>query len=249
MRIDVLTLFPDMFPPIFTSIIKRALESGRVEINIRDIREFTKDRHRTADEPPFGGGRGMIMKPEPVFLGVDRIREESGSKGVVLLMCPQGERFCQATARELSAEDHLILICGHYEGVDERIREYLADREISIGDYVLTGGEIPAMAVMDAVVRLLPGVLDGEVVESESFEGGLLDYPQYTRPREFRGYEVPEVLLSGNHGEIEKWRKREALRRTSEKRPDLLERIKPINDEPEFLENLSHERGNRNGYD
>ncbi|MCD6310637.1 MAG: tRNA (guanosine(37)-N1)-methyltransferase TrmD [Candidatus Eremiobacteraeota bacterium] len=244
MRIDVLTLFPKMFSGFFASIVKRAVDSGLVSINIRDLREFTSDKHRTADEPPFGGGRGMILKPEPVFFGIDAIREETGSIGHVILMCPQGKILDQPMARELTGYQHLIIICGHYEGVDERIREHLADREISIGNYILTGGELPAMVLMDAVVRLLPGVLDEEVITSESFESGLLDYPQYTRPREFRGYKVPEVLLSGNHAEIEKWRKRKALARTYKKRPDILKGIKLQPGEPEILESLDYERGN-----
>ena len=222
MKIDVLTLFPGMFPgPLDESIIKRACESGRLRLGIHDLRDFTHDRHRTVDDRPFGGGPGMLMKPEPLFEAVETLR---GEKTRVILTSPAGRPFRQQIARELAAEEHLLLVCGSYEGFDERVRERLADDEISIGDYVLTNGALPAMVVIDAVVRLLPGVLgDDESSADESFSDRLLEYPQYTRPAEFRGMSVPEVLLSGDHAAIEQWRREQARERTAQRRPDLLE--------------------------
>ncbi len=222
MKIDVLTLFPGMFPgPLDESIIKRACESGRLRLGIHDLRDFTHDRHRTVDDRPFGGGPGMLMKPEPLFEAVETLR---GEKTRVILTSPAGRPFRQQIARELAAEEHLLLVCGSYEGFDERVRERLADDEISIGDYVLTNGALPAMVVIDAVARLLPGVLgDDESSADESFSDRLLEYPQYTRPAEFRGMSVPEVLLSGDHAAIEQWRREQARERTAQRRPDLLE--------------------------
>jgi tRNA (guanine37-N1)-methyltransferase len=222
MKIDVLTLFPGMFPgPLDASLIKRACESGRNRLGIHDLRDFTHDRHRTVDDRPFGGGPGMLMKPEPLFEAVETLR---GEKTRVILTSPAGRPFRQQIARELAAEEHLLLVCGSYEGFDERVRERLADDEISIGDYVLTNGALPAMVVIDAVVRLLPGVLgDDESSADESFSDRLLEYPQYTRPAEFRGMSVPEVLLSGDHAAIEQWRREQARERTAQRRPDLLE--------------------------
>ena len=222
MKIDVLTLFPGMFPgPLDESIIKRACESGRLRLGIRDLRDFTHDRHRKVDDRPFGGGPGMLMKPEPMFEAVEALR---GEKTRVILTSPAGRPFRQEIARELAAEEHLLLICGSYEGFDERVRECLADDELSIGDYVLTNGALPAMVIIDAVTRLLPGVLgDDESSLDESFSDGLLEYPQYTRPAEFRGMNVPEVLLSGDHAAIERWRREQARMRTGQMRPDLLE--------------------------
>ena len=222
MKIDVLTLFPGMFPgPLDESIIKRACESGRLRLGIHDLRDFTHDRHRTVDDRPFGGGPGMLIKPEPVFEAVEDLRDE---KTRVILTSPAGRPFRQQIARELAAEEHLLLVCGSYEGFDERVRERLADDEISIGDYVLTNGALPAMVVIDAVARLLPGVLgDDESSADESFSDRLLEYPQYTRPAEFRGMSVPEVLLSGDHAAIEKWRREQATVQTRQRRPDLLE--------------------------
>jgi len=221
---DILTLFPEMFAgPLTSSIIKKARERGLVVVNLVNIRDFSRTRHRTVDDAPFGGGGGMVMEPGPIFEAVDFVRRRHGGAGPVILLDPQGERFTQEMARELAREKHLVLICGHYEGVDERVREYLVTREISIGDYVLTGGELPAMVVVDAVARLLPGVLgEAEAAEDDSYARGLLEYPQYTRPRTYRGFGVPEVLLSGHHGEIERWRRQEALIRTLVRRPDLL---------------------------
>ena len=222
MKIDVLTLFPGMFPgALDESIIKRACESGRLRLGIHDLRDYTHDRHRTVDDRPFGGGPGMLMKPEPLFEAVEALR---GEKTRVILTSPAGRLFRQEIARELAAEEHLLLVCGSYEGFDERVRQGLADDELSIGDYVLTNGALPAMVIIDSVTRLLPGVLgDDESSQDESFSGGLLEYPQYTRPAEFRGMNVPEVLLSGDHAAIEKWRREQAEVQTRQRRPDLLE--------------------------
>ena len=228
MRIDILTVFPDMVSGAAGhSILKRAQDGGLLEIVIHDIREFAHDRHRSTDDAPFGGGPGMVMKPEPLFEAVEHIRgllPAPSESPFVVLMTPQGRRFDQETARELAQYPWLVLICGHYEGVDERVREHLVDDEISIGDYVVTGGELPALVVLDAVARLVPGVLGGEESAAlDSFSEGLLEYPQYTRPAEFRGWRVPDVLLSGHHGEVKSWRRQESLRRTLARRPDLLE--------------------------
>ena len=222
MKIDVLTLFPGMFPgPLDESIIKRACESGRLRLGIRDLRDYTHDRHRKVDDRPFGGGPGMLMKPEPLFEAVEALR---GEKTRVILTSPAGRPFRQEIARELAGEEHLLLVCGSYEGFDERVRECLADDELSIGDYVLTNGALPAMVIIDAVTRLLPGVLGDDASSvDESFSDGLLEYPQYTRPAEFRGMSVPEVLLSGDHAAIERWRREQARMRTGQRRPDLLE--------------------------
>lgn len=206
--------------PFDESIVKRAVESGLLRIEIHNIRDYAEGRHKMVDDYPYGGGAGMVMKPEPVFAAVEAVRRE-GSR--VILMSAQGRRFDQAAAERLSRVDHLVLLCGHYEGVDERVIEHLVDEEISIGDYVLTGGELAAMVVCDAVVRLVPGVLGAEEsAQEESFAGGLLEYPQYTRPPHFRGWEVPEVLLSGNHAGIAAWRRTQGLLRTLRRRPELL---------------------------
>jgi len=220
MKIDVLTLFPAMFAgPLDESIIKRARAEGLLDLAIHNLRDYTHDRHRTVDDKPFGGGPGMLLKPEPIFEAVEQIARDHTR---VLLLTPAGRPFSQAVARELARQPHLLLICGSYEGFDERVREALADDELSIGDYVLTNGALPAMVVIDAVTRLLPGVLgDDESSHDESFSHGLLEYPQYTRPADFRGMKVPEVLLSGNHAEIEKWRLEQAKKRTTERRPGL----------------------------
>ncbi len=223
MEVTVLTLFPEMFTgPFSCSIIKRAREKGLVAIETVNLRDFAEDRHRTVDDAPYGGGPGMVLKPEPVFNAVEAITRRKGKKPYTILTTPQGEVFRQSIAAELAAKDQLLIICGHYEGYDERIRT-LADRELSIGDYVLTGGELPAMVMIDAVVRLLPGALgDPAAAENDSFSSGLLDYPQYTRPAVYRGMAVPEVLLSGDHARIAAWRKKQALLRTAERRRDLL---------------------------
>jgi tRNA (guanine37-N1)-methyltransferase len=220
-KIDVLTLFPAMFAgPLDESIIKRARGAGLLDLQLHQLRDWTHDRHKTVDDRPFGGGPGMLLKPEPIFEAVESLKREQTR---VVLMSPAGRKFNQTIARELAQQEHLLLVTGHYEGFDERIREALADDELSIGDYVLTNGALPAMVVIDAVTRLLPGVLgDDTSSQDESFSVGMLEYPQYTRPAEFRGMKVPEVLVSGNHAEIARWRAEHAKLRTRERRPDLL---------------------------
>jgi tRNA (guanine37-N1)-methyltransferase len=227
MRIDILTIFPKMFEPVMNeSIVKRAQEKKKVKIILHDLREHTDDKHRKVDDRPFGGGSGMVLNAQPIFDAVKKIKLRAKSTRLrtkIILLCPQGKKLTQKICKRLAAESHLILICGHYEGVDERVREHLADEEISIGDYVLTGGELPAMVLVDAVTRLLPGVLgDKNSLKFESFEGNLLEYPHYTRPANFRGMLVPQVLLSGDHTKIEEWRKKQALKRTKQRRPDIL---------------------------
>jgi tRNA (guanine37-N1)-methyltransferase len=225
MRIDIITIFPSMFEPVLNeSIVKRARQKAKVSIAIHNLRDFSRDKHRKVDDRPFGGGSGMVLAPEPIFNAVEHIKTASKpSKAKVILFCPQGKQLTQKTAQRLSRKKHLILICGHYEGVDERVRKHLADEEISIGDYVLTGGELPAMVLVDCLVRLIPGVLgDKNSLKFESFEGNLLEYPHYTRPADFRGMHVPVVLVSGDHKAIEKWRQLQAVSRTKKKRPDLL---------------------------
>jgi tRNA (guanine37-N1)-methyltransferase len=221
MKIDVLTLFPAMFTgPLDESIVRRAREAGLLDLKIHNLRDWTHDRHKTVDDRPFGGGPGMLLKVEPLFEAVESLQRE---KTRVILLSPSGRKFDQSIARELAQAEDLLLVCGSYEGFDERVRAALADDELSIGDYVLTNGALPAMVVIDAVARLLPGVLgDDESSRDESFSAGLLEYPQYTRPAEFRGMKVPEVLVSGNHAEIEKWRREQAKLRTEKQRPDLL---------------------------
>ena len=222
MRVDILTLFPEICrAPLNESMMKRAQATGALDLRIHNIRDWTTDKHHVVDDAPFGGGQGMVMKPEPIFAAVESLRV---SESTVVLMTPQGRKLSQAIAQELSAKPHLIVVCGHYEGIDHRVAEHLADVELSIGDYVLTNGAIAAVVVVDAIARLLPGVLGHEQsAADDSFSRGLLEAPQYTRPAEFRGWKVPDVLLSGNHGEIAAWREREARRRTEENRPDLLE--------------------------
>ena len=232
MRIDILTLFPEICrAPLSESMMKRAQASGALDLRIYDLREWTTDKHRMADDAPFGGGQGMVMKPEPIFSAVEELLAGAGEtpnvehqKAKVILMSPAGRRFDQEMAIEFSRESHLIIVCGHYEGIDHRVTEHLADSEISIGDYVLTNGAIAAVVVVDAITRLVPGVLGHELSAVEdSFADGLLEAPQYTRPADFRGWKVPDILLSGNHAEIAAWRKEQALQRTRENRPDLLE--------------------------
>lgn len=225
MRIDIVTIFPEAFAPLDLSMLHRARERGLLEVVVWDLRTFTTDRHRQVDDSPYGGGAGMVMKPEPFFAAVDAIRTAAaGTLPRVILTSPQGERLTHSMARRLADESHLIVLCGHYEGIDERVREGLATDEISIGDYVLTGGELPAMVIVDAVARFIPGVVgDAQSVEVDSFAGGLLDHPHYTRPAEFRGMRVPEVLLSGDHETIGRWRRAQRLHRTLRRRPDLLQ--------------------------
>jgi tRNA (guanine37-N1)-methyltransferase len=238
MRIDVVTLFPELFTgPLQVSIIGRAVERGLVSFGVHDLREHGLGRHRSVDDYPYGGGVGMVMRPEPLHASVEPLREAGAH---VILLDPAGERLTDALARDLAAKPHLALVCGRYEGVDERARG-LADREVSIGDYVLTGGELPALVLIDAVVRLVPGVIEAESHEGDSFASGLLEHPQYTRPEEFRGMAVPPVLLSGHHGEVERWRRREALRRTLKRRPDLLESASLTDADRELLDDLRAE--------
>jgi tRNA (guanine37-N1)-methyltransferase len=231
MRIDIISIFPGMFDPVLNeSMIKRAQEKGKLKLFIHDLRKYSLDKHSKVDDRPFGGGSGMVMTADPIFRAVEDIKKrlkakQSKQKPTVILLCPQGRALTQARAKKLSASKHLILICGHYEGVDERVRRHLVDDEISIGDYVLTGGELPAMVLTDSVVRLLPGVLgDKNSLNFESFEGNLLEYPQYTRPADYRGMKVPDVLVCGDHTKIEQWRRQQALIRTKDRRPDLLQR-------------------------
>ncbi|MBI2854398.1 MAG: tRNA (guanosine(37)-N1)-methyltransferase TrmD [Chloroflexi bacterium] len=238
MRIDIMTLFPEMFSGVFCqSIIGRAVGRGLVDIRVHDFREYAHDKHHTVDDYPYGGGAGMVLKPEPLFESVEAVLENVEGQRVgpvnhrIVLLTPQGQPFTQGIARGLSTCDEVVLICGHYEGVDERVRQHLITNEISIGDYVLTGGELPAMVVTDAICRLIPGVLGAsEAAADDSFSNGLLQFPQYTRPPMYRGWSVPEVLLSGNHAEIARWRKEESLKRTRERRPELLDKAQPCLD-------------------
>jgi len=240
MRIDVLTLFPEMFEGVFSSsILGKAKEKRLVTMNTVNFRDYSNNKHNTVDDYPYGGGGGMVLKPEPIFAAVEDVTSGLEHKPRIILMCPQGETFTQKKAEELSREEHLIFICGHYEGYDERIREHLVTDELSIGDYVLTGGELPAMVVVDSVVRLLPGVLGNETsAVTDSFSTGLLEYPHYTRPPKFRDWEVPEVLVSGHHGNIEQWRRKQSLLRTWKKRPELLDRIELTPKEQKWLEEI-----------
>lgn len=249
MRIDILTLFPEMFPgPFDHSIISRAIGEKKVAIGVHNIREYTHDKHHTTDDYAYGGGAGMVMKPEPVFEAVAAVKnrlagEMPGIEPRVVLLTPQGRLFSQQVARELSECPWVVLICGHYEGIDERVCEHLVDDEISIGDYVLSGGEIAAMVVVDAVVRLVPGVLgSGVSLLEESHTEGLLEYPQYTRPPVYREWPVPEILLSGNHGEIARWRREQSLKRTLERRPDLLEKAELSEKEREYINQFKNNR-------
>jgi tRNA (guanine37-N1)-methyltransferase len=237
MRIDILTIFPGMFRgPFEESIVKRAVEKGLVQIFLHDIRDYASDRHRTVDDYTFGGGQGMLMKPEPLFAAVEDVQGQAPERGPIVLLTPQGRLFHQEVAVELARQDRLIVICGHYEGVDARVHEHLATDEISIGDYVLSGGELAAMVVVDAVVRQIPGALGSPLSSADdSFAQGLLEHPQYTRPAEFRGMNVPEVLLSGNHGEIARWRHQQSLLRTAQRRPDLLARAELTEEEKQWL--------------
>jgi len=247
MLVDILTIFPTMFDgPFRESIIKRAVEGGFLTIRLHNIRDWATDKHHTTDDYPYGGGAGMVMKPEPIFAAVEAVlaldcpsSAAASSSPPIILLTPQGRLFTQLVARELAQHPRLILICGHYEGIDERVRQHLATDEISIGDYVLTGGELPAMVVVDAVARLLPGVLDAASTHEESHAEGVLEYPQYKRPPEFRGWKVPDILLSGNHGAIARWRRREALRRTWQRRPELLVRASLSAEDKEFLDDLA----------
>jgi tRNA (guanine37-N1)-methyltransferase len=244
MQFEVFTLLPEVFPPYLdTSILKRARERGLIEVRVHNIRDFTQDKHHTTDDTPYGGGGGMVMKPEPVFEAVESVLEDRVEAALmpvpVILLTPQGRVFDQRVADELSRHERIILICGRYEGVDERIRQHLVTDEISIGDYVLTGGELPALLVIDAVSRLLPDVLgDPTGAQDDSHASGLLEYPHYTRPPEFHEWKVPDVLLSGDHAKIDKWRREQSLLRTYMKRPDLLEKAELTKEDIKFIENL-----------
>ncbi|MBU8790114.1 tRNA (guanosine(37)-N1)-methyltransferase TrmD [Oceanobacillus caeni] len=244
MHIDILTLFPEMFTGVFqSSILKRASERGQFSYQLVNFRDYTKNKHNKVDDYPYGGGAGMVLSPQPVFDAVESLSiATKGKKPRIILMCPQGEPYNQKKAEEFANEDHLIFICGHYEGYDERIRTHLVTDEISIGDYVLTGGELGAMVVVDSVVRLLPEVLGNEKsAVQDSFSSGLLEHPHYTRPANFRGLEVPDILLSGNHAKIEKWRKEQSLKRTYERRKDMLESIQLSDEDRKLLNKIKNE--------
>lgn len=242
MRFDIITIFPGMFESIFSAgVVKKAIEKGIIEINIHNLRDFTTDKHKQVDDRPYGGQEGMVLKPEPIFRAVEAIRQPEGS--LTCLLSPQGQTFNSALAEKLAGYQQLILICGRYEGVDERVIEHLVDEEISIGDYVLTGGELAAAVVVDAVSRFIPGVVGKEEsVRHDSFMEGLLDFPQYTRPRDFRGYRVPSVLFSGDHKKIARWRLKKALEKTLVRRPDLLKKRKLSSEEEELLREIQNER-------
>lgn len=238
MRFDVLTIFPRIFAaPLDETILRRAQDAGLIEVAVHDLRDWATDRHRTVDDYPFGGGPGMVMKPEPLFEAVSAIQPLAEPRATVVLLTPQGERLDQELVEELAGLPRLLLICGRYEGVDERVRESLVEREVSVGDFVVSGGELPALLLIDAVSRQVPGVLGSDLsLDEESFSGGLLEYPQYTRPAEFEGHAVPNVLLSGHHAEIAKWRRRQRLLRTRARRPDLLARADLTIEERAWLE-------------
>ncbi|MDO8684020.1 MAG: tRNA (guanosine(37)-N1)-methyltransferase TrmD [Armatimonadota bacterium] len=245
MRVEILTIFPEMIQAAADfSIVKRAREKGALRLETCNIRDFSHDKHRSTDDYPYGGGAGMVMKPDVVFEAAESIMaSEPGNRPHVVLTTPQGRPLNQEIVRDLAGRGWLMIICGHYEGIDERIREHLIDDEISIGDYILTGGELPALVILDAVTRLLPGVLGAEesAVEESFSEDGLLEYPHYTRPADFRGWAVPEVLLSGNHAEIAKWRRRQSLKRTLERRPDLLQRARLTDKDKRILAELKED--------
>ncbi|CAH1854381.1 tRNA (guanosine(37)-N1)-methyltransferase TrmD [Convivina intestini] len=241
MRIDVLSLFPNMFAPMHQSIVGKAIERGKLDFQVTDFRDYTTNKHNNVDDYPFGGGAGMLLTAQPIFDAIDHIEQEAGQRGHVILMDPAGRKFDHKVAQELAGYDHLTFIAGHYEGYDERIRE-LVDEELSLGDYVLTGGELGAMVMIDATVRFLPEVLGNQAsANTDSFEDGLLEYPQYTRPAEFRGRAVPDVLLSGNHAKIAEWRLKESLRRTYLRRPDLLTNRTLTAQERDLLDDIKSE--------
>lgn len=244
LRIDILTIFPEMFEaPLSGSIVGKARERRLVEINVYNIRNFTVDKHKVTDDYPFGGGVGMIMKPEPIFAATEHVLHEAGGGPArIILMTPQGKTLDQDMVRLLAKEKHMVIICGRYEGVDERVRQALVTDEISIGDYVLTGGELPAMVLVDAVTRFVPGVLCEDALVSESFASGILDYPQYTRPREFREMAVPDVLVSGDHEKVRLWRRKQALARTLDLRPDLLEGVSLSCEDVKLLDEIKREK-------
>lgn len=244
MQFDVLTLFPEMFKVLDESIIGRAKEKELINVNLINIRDFSKNKHKKVDDTPYGGGAGMVLMPDVVYDAYKSVKTE---KAKVIYMSPQGKRLDQAKVEELSKQEHLILLCGHYEGIDQRVIEKIVDEEISVGDYVLTGGELPAMVLIDAVSRYVEGVLKDGSTKEESFSQGLLEYPQYTRPEVFEGSKVPDVLLSGHHGNIDKWRKKQSLKITLDKRPDLLEKINLSDEDKKVLEEIKNEVPNQVG--
>lgn len=239
MRFDILTIFPDFFEsPLKQSILGKAIEKGLIDVGIHNIRDFALDKHKTTDDSPYGGGDGMVMKVEPIVRAVEAVKGSLKSEVKVILTTPQGRQLNQHIASELAQSSNLIIICGRYEGVDERVKELVVDMEVSIGDYVLSGGEIPALVIVDAVTRLVPGVLGSDMsAGDDSFSEGLLEYPQYTRPESFRGLTVPDILLSGNHQKVKNWRRRESIKRTLEKRPDLLEKAQLTEEEKKAIKN------------
>ena len=239
MKFDVLTLFPEMFEPIKHSIIERASKKDLIDISLINIRDFSKDKHKHVDDTPYGGGAGMLLRPDVVYDAYSSVKKDNSK---VIYLSPKGKLLNQTLARNLAKEEHLILLCGHYEGIDERVLEKIVDEEISIGDYVLTGGEIPAMVLIDAVSRYVEGVLTKDSTEEESFSNGLLEYPQYTKPKEFEGMKVPEVLQSGHHENIDIWRRKEAIKTTYIKRPELLEKVNLTDEEKKYLEELKNNK-------
>jgi tRNA (guanine37-N1)-methyltransferase len=240
LKVDIVSIFPAMVKAsLAEGVVARAIGRGLIDLAVHDLRDFTTDRHRVVDDVPFGGGPGMVMKPEPFFAAVEAIRRDRGTPSSIVLTTPDGARFAHADAARLSESGHVVLLCGRYEGVDDRVRRHLATEELSIGDYVLSGGELPALVMVDAIARLVPGVVgDEESVARDTFVGGLLDYPQYTRPASFQGVDVPPVLLSGHHKAIDRWRRREALARTLDRRPDLLEHAALDDEDRGILEEL-----------
>ncbi len=238
MKFDVLTLFPEMFEILKSSVIGKAIEKDLIDINLINIRDFSNDKHKKVDDTPYGGGAGMVMKPDVVYSAYDSVKDKNAK---VIYMSPQGKKLNQKKVEELSKENHLIILCGHYEGIDQRVLDKIVDEEISIGDYVLTGGEIPAMVLIDSVSRYIDGVISNESVSEESFSNGLLEYPQYTRPEVFMGEKVPDVLISGHHENINKWRRQESLKNTLKKRPELLDNIELTEKEKIYIKNLNEE--------
>ncbi|MFC0558628.1 tRNA (guanosine(37)-N1)-methyltransferase TrmD [Halalkalibacter alkalisediminis] len=243
MRIDVLSLFPEMFTGVFgSSILKHAKEAGHVTFEVIDFRQYADNKHKKVDDYPYGGGAGMVLRAQPIFDAVEDLKKKSHKQPRVVMLCPQGERYTQSKAEEFAREDHLVLLCGHYEGYDERVRQFLVTDEVSLGDYVLTGGELGAMVIADSVTRLLPGVLGNEEsAVTDSYSTGLLEHPHYTRPAEFRGMTVPDILLSGHHANIEEWRQKESLKRTWERRPDLLKEKNLSEKEQRWMEDFEKE--------
>ena len=251
MQFDIVTIFPRMIEAALAEgIVARALQRGLLRVKVRDLRDFTDDRHRTVDDVPYGGGPGMVMKPEPIFRAVEAIAGEGGAPQAIVLVSPHGRQFTQAEAARLSALDRVTILCGRYEGIDDRVREGLATEELSIGDFVVSGGELPALIIIDTVARLIPGVVgDEDSVAGDSFSRGLLDFPHFTRPAEFRDLKVPDVLVSGHHGEIRKWRKRQALELTLDRRPELLADAELDVEEQEILRELMEKKGAAHGRD